>query len=183
MPDAVFEHYYDVSPQYLSDLGVKALIIDIDNTLAPYEAAEPDERLASWLHSLRENGISAALMSNNDRIRVERFNKRLGLPAFYKSGKPFGKNLRRAMKIMESDKTDTAVIGDQLLTDVLSGKLLGLRAILVPPIKDRSSVFFRFKRSLEVPTVKKYVKRANDESALAACDFWINKRYKCTKSN
>ena len=87
------------------------------------------------------------------------------------------------MKIMESDKTDTAVIGDQLLTDVLSGKLLGLRAILVPPIKDRSSAFFRFKRSLEVPTVKKYVKRANDESALAACDFWINKRYKCTKSN
>ena len=180
IPDAVFEHYYDVTPQYLESQGVHALIIDIDNTLAPYEVAEPDERLVLWFGSLKENGIRAALISNNCKERVELFNKGLGIPAFPKSGKPGGKNLRRAMVIMESDKKNTAVLGDQLLTDVLAGKHLGLRAILVPPIKDRSSAFFRFKRSLEVPFVKRFVKRAKDENAAAACDFWMNKRYKVT---
>ena len=181
MPDRVFEHFYDIDPQYLLSLGIKALIIDIDNTLAPYEQAIPDERTIAWFASLSENGISAALISNNKRKRVEIFNEPLGLLAYFKSGKPSAKNIRRAMAQMGSDKTNTAVLGDQLLTDVLGGKHIGLRAFLVPPIKDRTSAFFRFKRSLEVATVKKFAKRANDKSVLSACDFWINKRYRIKK--
>lgn len=181
MPDAVFEHYYDISSQYLLSLNIKALIIDIDNTLAPYEQAEPDERMASWFESLAKNGICTALISNNSRDRVELFNRSLGLPAYHKSGKPCAKNLRRAMAEMGSDKSNTALLGDQLLTDVLAGKHIGLKAFLVPPIKDRTSAFFRFKRALEVPTVKKYAKRANDQKSLAACAFWVSKAYKINK--
>ncbi len=181
MPDRVFEHFYDIDPQYLLSLGIKALVIDIDNTLAPYEQAIPNERAIAWFASLSENGISAALISNNKRERVETFNESLGLPAYCKSGKPSAKNIRRAMAQMGSDKTNTAVLGDQLLTDVLGGKHIGLRAFLVPPIKDRSSAFFRFKRSLEVPTVKRYVKHCSDVESVSACGFWLDKRYKSNK--
>ncbi|MBQ9162714.1 MAG: YqeG family HAD IIIA-type phosphatase [Clostridia bacterium] len=159
MPDYMFEKYDDITPDFLENIGVRALIIDIDNTLAPYEQAEPDERLFAWVRAMREHGIGMTLMSNNDRERVELFNRELKLPAYYKSGKPLGKNLKRAMTDMGSDKTDTAVLGDQLLTDALAGNLLGLRAIIVPPIKDKTSLFFRFKRLCERPTVKKFKKR------------------------
>ena len=181
MPDKVFSHFYDITPKLLSSLGIKALIIDIDNTLAPYEMADPDERILSWFALLAENGIKAALVSNNDAERVDRFNKLLCLPAYAKSGKPFARCLKKAMAQMGSDKTCTAVLGDQLLTDVLAGKHIGLRAFLVPPINDRSGAFFRFKRGIEVPFIKRYSKHTSDVNASAACDFWMNKRYKANK--
>ena len=159
MPDYMFPTYDAVTPEFLKSIGVRAVLADIDNTLAPYEQAEPDERLCGWLASLSDAGISITFVSNNGRERVELFNRTLGLPAYYKSGKPFGKNLRRAMTAMGSDKTSTVMLGDQLLTDALAGKHIGLRAIIVPPIRDRRDAFTRFKRVLERPFVRRYQKK------------------------
>ena len=181
VPDYIFATYRDVSPEFLSGIGIKALLIDIDNTLAPYEVAEPDENIKAWFSSLAATGIKATLVSNNECERVELFNKELALPAYYKSGKPFAKNLKRAMKDMGSDATDTAMLGDQLLTDAAAGKHIGLRTIIVPPIKDKTNAFFRAKRALEVGSIRKYVKRAGGDSA-RICSFWLEKKYKKNKS-
>ena len=179
LPDYIFESFTDVTPELLSSLGIKALLIDIDNTLVPYEVAEPDDKIKKWFAELENNGIRATLVSNNDRERVELFNRELGLPAYYKSGKPFAKNLKRAMAGMGSNAHNTAMLGDQLLTDAAAGKHIGLTTIIVPPIKDKSNAFFRTKRALEVPTVKKYVRlHANEEAVALKCRFWLEKMYK-----
>ena len=177
LPDYIFATYREVTPEFLREIGVKALLIDIDNTLAPYEMPEPDDNIRAWFNSLEENGISATLVSNNDRERVELFNATLGLPAYYKSGKPFAKNLKKAMTAMGTDKSDTAMLGDQLLTDAAAGKHIGLRTIIVPPIKDKNNVFFRSKRAMEVRHIKKYVKLHGDD-AKKICAFWLEKQYK-----
>lgn len=163
MPDYMFRTYDEVTPAFLKALGIKAVLADIDNTLAPYEQDEPDERLREWISALAAEGISIAFVSNNDRARVELFNRTLGVPAYWKSGKPFKKNLVAAMKAMGSDSTNTLMLGDQLLTDALAGKHIGLRAIIVPPIKDRTGIFFRFKRWCEKPFVKRYKKKNHIE--------------------
>lgn len=154
----MFARYSDISPEFLTELGIRALLIDIDNTLAPYEQAEPDEAIIAWFEGMRAAGISASLISNNHPPRVELFNRSLGLDAYPDSHKPSGKVLRLAMQKMGSDETNTAVIGDQLLTDALAAHRLGLRAIIVPPIKDKTSLFFRFKRWIERPYIKRYKK-------------------------
>ena len=186
IPDYAFATYRDITPEFLSGIGVKALLIDIDNTLAPYEQDLPDEHIVAWFDAIAKNGIKATLVSNNGRERVELFNSRLGLPAYFKSGKPFAKNLKRAMRDMGSDKSNTAMLGDQVLTDVVAGRHIGLRAIIVPPIKDRTSAFFRFKRALEVGSIKKYVKKAKKRGdstqnvcgdAEKICAFWLEGRY------
>ena len=177
MPDFIFSKFDDITPDFLKSEGIKALLIDIDNTLAPYETAEPDERIRTWFEDMRRNGISATLVSNNDRERVELFNKSLGLPYYYKSGKPFAKNLKKAMAGMGSDKSNTAMLGDQLLTDAAAGKHIGLKTFIVPPIKDKSNAFFRAKRALEVPTIRKYVRSHGADSA-RICEFWVEKKYK-----
>ena len=177
LPDYVFRKFDDVTPTFLRELGIKALLIDIDNTLAPYEVAEPDERIKNWFACLAENSISATLVSNNEKERVELFNKTLGLPYYYKSGKPFAKNLKKAMAQMGSDTSNTAMLGDQLLTDAAAGKHIGLTTIIVPPINDKNNAFFRAKRALEVPTIKKYVRIRKGDSQ-RVCEFWIEKKYK-----
>ena len=158
-PDYMFASYRDISPEFLTGLGIKALLIDIDNTLAPYEQPEPDEAIISWFDALRDAGICASLISNNHPPRVELFNRSLGLDAYPDSHKPSGKTLIFAMNKMGSDATNTAVIGDQLLTDALAAHRLGLRAIIVPPIKDKTSLFFKFKRWLERPYIRRYKKQ------------------------
>ena len=176
LPDYIFPRFDDITSELLQELGIKALLIDIDNTLAPYEVAVPDERIKNWFKTLKEQGISATLVSNNERERVELFNETLGLPYYYKSGKPFAKNLKRAMAAMGSDKTNTAMLGDQLLTDAAAGKHIGLTTLIVPPINDKKNAFFRAKRALEVPVIRKYVKAHGGDSA-RICEFWIEKKY------
>lgn len=155
-PDYVFATYRDVSPEFLTSLGIKALLIDIDNTLAPYEQDTPDENIIAWFDALRAAGIKAALISNNHPPRVELFNRSLGLPAYPDSGKPSSRSLIAAMKEMGVSQDETAGLGDQLLTDTLAVHRLDIPSIIVPPIKDKKTLFFRFKRWLERPFMRRY---------------------------
>lgn len=159
MPDYMFRAFDEITPAFLASLGVKAILADIDNTLAPYEQPEPDERIKGWIASLAEAGIGIAFVSNNDWERVELFNRTLGVPAYAKSGKPFKKNLVKAMNDLGGTLETTVMLGDQLLTDALAGHNLGVRCLIVPPIRDKKNAFFRFKRWLEKPVVRKFKRR------------------------
>ena len=159
MPDYMFRAFDEITPAFLRELGVKAILADIDNTLAPYEQPEPDERIKGWIASLAEADIGIAFVSNNDWERVELFNRTLGVPAYAKSGKPFKKNLVKAMNDLGGTLETTVMLGDQLLTDALAGHNLGVRCLIVPPIRDKKNAFFRFKRWLEKPVVKRFKRR------------------------
>ena len=159
MPDYMFRAFDEITPAFLASLGVNAILADIDNTLAPYEQPEPDERIKGWIASLAEAGIGIAFVSNNDWERVELFNRTLGVPAYAKSGKPFKKNLVKAMNDLGGTLETTVMLGDQLLTDALAGHNLGVRCLIVPPIRDKKNAFFRFKRWLEKPVVKRFKRR------------------------
>ena len=168
-PDYMFATFDKVTPAFLQSIGVRALLIDIDNTLAPYEEPDPSQKILDWFKALEENGVRVALVSNNHAPRVERFNKPLGLLAYPDSGKPGRKTLERAMKELGVTHAETAMLGDQLLTDCFAGKHIGLRAIIVPPIKDKTNLFFRSKRFLERPFIRKYARQHGYQPWMA---FW-----------
>ncbi len=165
-PDFYFEKYSDLTPEFLLANGIKTLLLDVDNTLAPYEQLEPDERILSWLASLKENGIGYAFISNNSSdARINKFNETIGAPAFARSKKPFAKrNVNRALDLLGGKAESAAFMGDQIFTDVCAGKLCKMKAILVPPIKDKKNLFFKFKRLLEKPVLSYYFKKNNIES-------------------
>ena len=161
VPDYYFEKFSDVSAEFLSSIGVKGIVLDIDNTLEPYENPTPSAPLLAWLDSLANAGIKAAFVSNNNATRVELFNKNLGFPAYSKAGKPFKKNVLRALSDMGVSADKAILMGDQVFTDVWAARNSGLRAILLPPIKDKRDILTRSKRALEKPIIKKYKKRNN----------------------
>jgi HAD superfamily phosphatase (TIGR01668 family) len=159
VPEYIFKTFDIASAEFLSSIGIKGIILDIDNTLEPYEHPLPGDHVIAWLNSLNEAGIKAAIVSNNGRSRVELFNSKLGLPAYYKAKKPFKKNLFKAMRDMGTSSEDTLLMGDQVFTDVWAAHNAGIRAILVPPINDKKDIFTKFKRLLERPIIRKYEKR------------------------
>ena len=158
VPDYKFEKFSDVTAEFLVSLGIKGVLLDIDNTLEPYEHDLPGDHVLAWLKSLSDVGIRTAIVSNNNQKRVDLFNKDIGMPAYAKAAKPFKKNLLNAMRDIGTTPLNTAFIGDQILTDVWAAHNAGLVAILVPPINDKKDIFTRFKRWLEKPMHRKYDK-------------------------
>ena len=159
MPDACLGRHTELTVERLRADGVRALVLDIDNTLEPYENPDATEQTLLWLRSLTEAGIRIAFVSNNGRERVERFNRPFSFPYYYKAKKPFAVNIRRALVDMNVKAEEAALMGDQIFTDVLAAHNAGLRAYLVPPIKDKTDVLTRFKRLLERPILKRYQKK------------------------
>ena len=166
VPEYYFDTFEGASVEFLKSLGIKGIILDVDNTLEPYENPTPSPKVAEWFSALREANISAAIVSNNDAARIDLFNKDLGLPAFSKAKKPFKKNILKAMEILGTDSSNTIFMGDQIFTDVWAAHNAKIPAILVPPIKDKRDLLTRFKRLLEVPIMKKYIRRhkSNDRN-------------------
>lgn len=158
IPDEMVDRFELVTPEHLKSLGKKYIICDIDNTLATYDDPTPPENVVAWCRNMNENGVTVAFVSNNHEERVALFNKTFGYVAYADSHKPGTKKLKQAMRDLGATVDNAVLLGDQLLTDAAAAKSAGLYCIIVPPIKDKKNLFFRFKRWLEIPYVKKYRK-------------------------
>ncbi len=168
-PDALFATYSEITPAYLTEKGIKLLFTDVDNTLAPYETPDPDDAVKTWLASLKEAGIKVVFVSNNKSPRLDRFNQTLGLAACPNAKKPFVGVLKKTAKEAGTPLFACALLGDQIFTDVWAGKRLGILSLMVAPIKDKTTLFFRTKRRLERPILKKFAKAHPDHIDLS---FW-----------
>lgn len=158
LPNEMFDNFECVTAEHLHELGISYIFCDIDNTLATYDDPTPPEKVVKWCRRMNECGITVSFVSNNDEERVALFNKSFGYTAYSKAHKPLIGKLKRAMADVGAKKENSALLGDQLLTDAAAGNRAGLHVIIVPPIKDKLTFFFRFKRWLEVPYVKKFKK-------------------------
>ena len=160
MPDYIFESVYDIDFGALKNKSIKGIIFDIDNTLVSYKQEKPTENVAALMNKLKSDGFSICFVSNNSRQRVEIFNGEFKFFSFPKARKPFTKYIRAALKAMDLPRENAVVIGDQLFTDVAAAKKAKVMAILVTPIEPVETLFFRFKRTLEKPIIKRYYKKS-----------------------
>lgn len=130
--------------------GIKGLIIDLDNTMTPWNDVEVGPKVSEWFTKVKEAGIKTCVVSNNKkRQRVAAVADKLGIPFVYRASKPLERAFRAGMDLLETGQEDTAVIGDQLFTDILGGNRLGLYTILVIPINDREFIGTRVIRYVE----------------------------------
>ena len=164
-PDEYIESFRLATPEFLLKRNIKALLLDIDNTLAPYELPEPTEEILTWFSALWNAGIKTAFVSNNHGPRVIRFNETIGIPAFPRAKKPLRCGTKQALAELGVSKCEAAIMGDQVFTDVWAGRRIGIKTILVPPIRDKRDIFTKFKRLLERPVLKFYSKKMKKEAS------------------
>ena len=157
-PNYYYDSIFQVDLELLKENNIKGLIIDIDNTLVGWDTILPTIAVKEWLKQLKNLGFTICLVSNNNKKRVLYFSKELNIPFIYQAKKPMKKNFLAAMKIMETAKEQTAVIGDQLFTDVLGGNRVKLTTVLVKPIKSKEFWWTNFVRKIERRVIKKVLK-------------------------
>ncbi|MGH2453849.1 MAG: YqeG family HAD IIIA-type phosphatase [Candidatus Rokuibacteriota bacterium] len=133
-PRRVAARLADLDPVALSAEGIRGLVVDVDNTLVPYGSAAPTEEARRWVAAARDAGLRLVLVTNNRTRRTRAVADGLGLPVASGLMKPSTSGLRRALAMMRTAPEETALVGDQLLTDILAGNRLGLFTILVQPM-------------------------------------------------
>ena len=97
VPDAVFDSIDSITPEFFTERGIKAVFLDIDNTLVMPHTPAPDEAAERFINSLLAAGLSVCLVSNNKKERVDRFNT-LSLPSVYRAAKPLTVGYNRMLK-------------------------------------------------------------------------------------
>ncbi|AWR85944.1 YqeG family HAD IIIA-type phosphatase [Meiothermus taiwanensis] len=148
-PRAQLNSVTEVTPAWLQERGLRAVLLDLDNTLVPYRTyGEVPEALQAWLQTQKQAGIPVMLVSNATSRRVRYWCEKLGIPGFGLAGKPwFG--FREALRRLGLRPEEVAVVGDQLFTDVLGGNLVGMYTVLVPPLAQQELGYTRLVRRLE----------------------------------
>lgn len=136
----------DISYDMLSKLCVRYILLDIDNTIKSYGAPAPYEGIEAWLREMKGRGVRVVLCSNNFKSRVKPFSDALGAEyvSFCLKPSPFG--FLRAKIRLRAKRHEILVVGDQVFTDIMGAKLLGLKALLVDPVSlenERGTVKFR----------------------------------------
>lgn len=149
MPYRAVASIADLDPGALAAAGIRGVILDFDNTIVPWGASVPTPPVTAWVDRLRAAGLRACVVSNNFSPRVREVGRILQMPVIGWALKPVPVGLWRAMAIMGTRAAETALVGDQLFTDVLGGNLLGLRTILVEPLSSREFLTTRLVRWVE----------------------------------
>lgn len=157
-PDYMYDSVGDIEPDFFVKNNIEHAVLDIDNTLVPYTVKTPTKPAIDFLRRLDGDGVKYCFLSNNNKKRVMLFNENIN--AYYVSNakKPLLWGLKKAMKRMGAKPENTILIGDQIFTDVWTGKRAGIKAILVRPIEDKETLFFKFKRAMEKIVLDRYRK-------------------------
>ena len=152
IPYILLPSYADLTPQMLTERGIRLLLCDLDYTLAPKYVPRPDEALRTWLADMERAGVRVMILSNNrSPARVERFCRDLGIDYVGHAGKPSVRGYRQAMEKTGVTPAQTAMLGDKLLTDMLAANRAQVLALMVEPVGGAMTLWQKVLHALQAP--------------------------------
>ena len=144
----------DITPEHLKRLGVATLFLDVDNTISTDHGTKLADGLLEWIETMRAAGVYLMILSNAKSERVKPFADKLGLDFIGLGLKPLPFGFFRAAKRAGVKRRTTAIVGDQIFTDTLGGRLSGVKVILLTPIELEKKMSFKIRRTLEKAVFK-----------------------------
>ncbi len=149
VPDLYLKSIYDIDLNKLKKRGIKGIVTDLDNTLIEWDRPQATPELMNWIKEIQSQGFSIVIVSNNNRDRVEKVAKPLGVPFVHRAKKPMKNAFKQALNKLNVPVSQSVVIGDQVFTDVFGGNRMGLYTILVVPVAQNDGLATQFNRFME----------------------------------
>lgn len=149
-PTLYRDHITDITLDDLKRLGVRGLLLDVDNTLTTHGSQVLSNEVRDWLDGMRRAGIPMTVVSNSWEWRVAPFADRIGLRHTSLSCKPLPFGFWRGARRLGLKPRECVAIGDQVFTDILGANLCGVPCIQLQPIQlETGKPILKFKRKLE----------------------------------
>lgn len=145
-PDLRVGGLADIPLDRLWQQGIVALLVDLDNTLIPYDSFRIPDATFAFVEKGKGMGFRLCIVSNSifKESRVGTTARQLGIPYVAAAWKPRRRGLRSALQLLQAAPAQAALIGDQLFTDVLAGRRLGLYTVLVEKLTEKEFPFTRY---------------------------------------
>ena len=153
-PNLYVDSLHHIQLSHLKDIGIKGIVFDIDNTVTMWGSKEITPITLKWLEDAKAYGFRVCLLSNNRKARIDDISRMLDIPSA-KGFKPFSSAFRSALSLLGTSPQETAIIGDQIFTDILGGNRAGLYTILVQPMSTNEFITTRFLRRLEKTVLRR----------------------------
>lgn len=159
IPDIYQKSIYNIDYKKLKLCGIKCIIFDVDNTIAPISADKPSRKVKELVEKLKDMGFRVVLMSNSHKKRLTPFKEILEVDCAAAAKKPFPRKFNKILKEYNYKIIEVAIIGDQLVTDIFGGNKVGITTILVNPISSKDAVCTHFTRMCERIIMKQAKKK------------------------
>lgn len=134
VPDVYKESIYDINYKKLKEHGIKCLLFDLDNTIVPFNEKILKAETKELFYQLKQLGFKLIIFSNSPKMRVKAFAKELNVDIYSGARKPSVKGFNKIMSTYKFNENEIAIIGDQILTDVVGGNRVGIITVLINPI-------------------------------------------------
>lgn len=154
VPDIYQESIFKINYELLKNKGIKCLLFDLDNTIAPYNQKECTNEVKELFSKLKEE-FSLFIFSNSPKKRVSKFASQLRINYVYNANKPSSTKFIKFLKDNKFIENEVAIIGDQIVTDIKGGNNVGIISILVNPISDYDPIWTKIGRLREKRIIKK----------------------------
>jgi len=151
----IFEIPYDK----LEEQNIKVLLFDLDNTIGKMEEGSASKEVKTLFKTLSKKFKIAIVSNNSSKKRVSAFANSLNVDYFYFSMKPSTRCIRKAIIRYNVESNNVAMIGDQIITDVLSANRIRCFSILVDPLASKDLKVTYLNRVIENKIIKKYQKK------------------------
>lgn len=161
-PDMYKKDIFEIDYQKLKDKGIKCLVFDLDNTLGLLEHERCPAKTKKLLKSLQKDFL-ILISSNNTKKRIKPYLKDLGIGGVAWSLKPLTRGLRKIKRNYGLKKKEMVMIGDQIVTDILSGNKFKIMTILVDPLGKKDLKITGLNRAIESKIINYYKKRGQFE--------------------
>lgn len=157
-PKELLNKVEEISIEFIQKNKLKALILDVDNTLIDYSKNLSEEKI-KWAKNLKGQGVKLYILSNtNKKEKVEKVATALDIPYILFAKKPAKKGFLKIQKELGIKPEQIGVVGDQIFTDVLGGNRCKMFTILVEPVDKKDILITAWKRPIEEKIKQKYKK-------------------------
>lgn len=160
IPDMYQQSIYTIDFKKIMNKGIKCILFDLDNTLVPIDVKSPDEKLMKFFSELKKKKLKLIIFSNSPKKRVKPFADALGIDYLSSARKPCKRNILYLSEKFNYGINEMAIIGDQMLTDIVAGNKAGIMTVLTTPLTNKDFIYTKPNRFLE----KRIMKRLRDKN-------------------
>ena len=155
-PDYNLKRIYDINLEELKSDGICAILFDLDSTLMASKSGVYSEEMKSWLEKVRKDFFIAVVSNNKNSEYISKVKAISDFPLLFCAAKPDTKKVSEFIKQHNFTPDKCVLVGDRPLTDILCGKKLGCKTILVDSVTAESEKkIVRFVRFLERLSIRR----------------------------
>ena len=159
IPYAHAKSIFEIEPSFYKKEGVRYVLADLDNTLDSYKQATPSKRVFELKEKLEKEGIKLMIISNNTGKRVTKYASELKIDFVSSIGKPFAKKLLKKLAMLNIDKKECIIIGDQTVTDIACGNRAKIKTVLTDKLVKEDQPTTHFNRMFDRPIRRKLARK------------------------